>query len=300
MLPDRPINFVPKLPAEFDELICSLLMKDPARRPASAAALLDDLEHLRGKLERMGGRVCCPPETVDPTGTHAPLDLSADQLVLAENDSSRRRERPAPRRHRRGALLARRRPDSLRVLPAAAERRGALDPSQAARRERQSRRLGPCPRAVSGQARALAPPARMPANSKPCGSGWPIAANSSGRSSPARTSSRPARRSGFTAAGWPSRKTATSPRPKLLWTALAKAYSANPADRRWVALSDTGAGEMARYQSHEASDPRASVTVLVAIAKKMRAEGHAADAEAIVSALHSLYRDQPEIVELLK
>jgi hypothetical protein len=93
MLPDRPINFVPKLPVEVDELICNLMMKDPARRYASAAALLEDLEHVRGKLERKGDRVYLPPDIVDPTGQHAPLDLNATSPALAANDDGRRRER---------------------------------------------------------------------------------------------------------------------------------------------------------------------------------------------------------------
>lgn len=93
MLPDRPINFVPKLPVDVDELICSLMMKDPARRPASAAAVLDELERLRGKLERKGEKVFLPPETVDPTGLHAPLDLSKTPAQDAGNDGDRRKER---------------------------------------------------------------------------------------------------------------------------------------------------------------------------------------------------------------
>lgn len=91
MLPDRPINFVPKLPVEVDELICSLLMKDPARRPASAAALLDELERLRGRLERKGEKVFLPPDMIDPTGLHAPLETLPP--ATADNDTHRKSER---------------------------------------------------------------------------------------------------------------------------------------------------------------------------------------------------------------
>ncbi|CAN5258336.1 hypothetical protein BH11PLA2_BH11PLA2_11240 [soil metagenome] len=92
MLPDRPINFVPKLPLDVDELICNLMAKDPAKRPASAAALLDDLERLRGRLERKGDKIVLPPDLVDPTGVHAPLSMSGEIEPVAGNDASRRRD----------------------------------------------------------------------------------------------------------------------------------------------------------------------------------------------------------------
>jgi hypothetical protein len=62
VLPDRPIQFVPKLPPEFDELVCALLNKDPGRRPASAVAVLDELDQIRGKAERKGEKVTWPPD----------------------------------------------------------------------------------------------------------------------------------------------------------------------------------------------------------------------------------------------
>lgn len=62
VLPDRPIQFVPKLLPEFDDIVCRLLSKDPSRRPASAAAVFDELDQVRGKAERKGERVAWPPE----------------------------------------------------------------------------------------------------------------------------------------------------------------------------------------------------------------------------------------------
>lgn len=77
-LPERPANFVPKLPHEIDDFVCALLAKDPNRRPASAAAILEELDQIRGKLERKGAKVLPPPSADDPTGQHAPLaDLPA-------------------------------------------------------------------------------------------------------------------------------------------------------------------------------------------------------------------------------
>jgi serine/threonine protein kinase len=93
MLPDRPMSFVPSLPVEVDDLLCSLLAKDPAKRPAGAAVVLEELERLRGKLERRGHMLLTPPDIVDPTGQHAPLDLSQPKFDEAAFDDRRRRER---------------------------------------------------------------------------------------------------------------------------------------------------------------------------------------------------------------
>jgi len=60
VLPERPAQLVPELPHDLDALVCQLLEKDPARRPADGMVLLRQLERIRGKLERLhagtGGR----------------------------------------------------------------------------------------------------------------------------------------------------------------------------------------------------------------------------------------------------
>jgi len=90
-LPDRPGNFLPKLPAEIDELVCELMAKDPARRPASAPALLEEWDRIRGKLERKGEKVVFPPAPNDPTGTHAPLGDTPPAVSDREADPAERR-----------------------------------------------------------------------------------------------------------------------------------------------------------------------------------------------------------------
>jgi serine/threonine-protein kinase len=52
---DRPQKLVPDLPYEIDEVVCQLLEKDPARRPADARVLQRQLESIGRKLERKGG-----------------------------------------------------------------------------------------------------------------------------------------------------------------------------------------------------------------------------------------------------
>ena len=75
-LPERPGMLVPDLPVELDEFVCMLLSKDPARRPATAQAMLDELERLRGKLERKGESLPWPAKLKPDTAEMAALPPS--------------------------------------------------------------------------------------------------------------------------------------------------------------------------------------------------------------------------------
>lgn len=76
-LPERPRMLAPDVPLELDEFVCHLLAKDPTRRPATAGAVLDDLERIRGKLERQGEAVAFPaklkPDTAEAPALPASL-----------------------------------------------------------------------------------------------------------------------------------------------------------------------------------------------------------------------------------
>jgi len=78
MLPDRPAQFVGDLPGDLDDLICELLSKDPGRRPATAAAVLEALDQLRGKLERKGKKVSWPADPGDASGPMPALPDTGD------------------------------------------------------------------------------------------------------------------------------------------------------------------------------------------------------------------------------
>jgi len=86
VLPDRPVQFVPKLPLDLDELICDLLRKDPNRRPPSAPAVIEELDRIRGKAERKGERVAWPEAEGDGTGTMAALqaEVAADEAFAGK------------------------------------------------------------------------------------------------------------------------------------------------------------------------------------------------------------------------
>ncbi len=72
-LPERPAMLVNDLPMEVDGFICTLLDKNPARRPGTAAALLDELERIRGKLERKGESLTWPAKLTADTAEMASL-----------------------------------------------------------------------------------------------------------------------------------------------------------------------------------------------------------------------------------
>ena len=72
-LPERPAMLVPDLPPELDDFICGLLDKNPGRRPATAAAVLEELERIRGKLERKGERLDWPAKITPDTAEVAAL-----------------------------------------------------------------------------------------------------------------------------------------------------------------------------------------------------------------------------------
>ncbi len=100
-LPERPGMLVPDLPTELDEFICVLLSKDPTRRPASAQGLLDELERIRGKLERKGENLEWPAKLKPDTAEMAALPPSLGGFGPEET------ELDAPRPwHRRPFLVA--------------------------------------------------------------------------------------------------------------------------------------------------------------------------------------------------
>jgi serine/threonine-protein kinase len=57
---DRPGRLVLDVPPDFDEVICELMEKDPARRPGDASSLYRRLEAIRRKMERVAAKVEAP------------------------------------------------------------------------------------------------------------------------------------------------------------------------------------------------------------------------------------------------
>ena len=86
-LPERPANLVPDLPPELDDFICTLLDKNPMRRPSNAAAAIEELEHIRGKLERKGEQVAWPDKLTPDTAEMAALPASLGGMSEAEDSA---------------------------------------------------------------------------------------------------------------------------------------------------------------------------------------------------------------------
>lgn len=94
-LPERPANLVPDLPPELDEFICVLLDKNPSRRPGNAAAVIDELERIRGKLERKGEKLLWPGKlTPDTAEAPALMALPVTDAPEAEPESRPLLKRP--------------------------------------------------------------------------------------------------------------------------------------------------------------------------------------------------------------
>ncbi|HSQ54839.1 MAG TPA: serine/threonine-protein kinase, partial [Gemmata sp.] len=95
-LPERPAMLVPDLPPELDEFICELLDKNPGRRPASAAAVLEELERIRGKLERKGEKIDWPAKVTPDTAETAALPAALGGVEGEREDEAE--PRPLMRR----------------------------------------------------------------------------------------------------------------------------------------------------------------------------------------------------------
>jgi len=89
-LPERPALLVPEMPPDLDEFICVLLEKNPGRRPASAGALLEELERLRGKLERKGESIDWPAKITPDTAEMAALPAGLGGSEEADHEAERR------------------------------------------------------------------------------------------------------------------------------------------------------------------------------------------------------------------
>ena len=98
-LPERPAMLVRELPPELDEFICGLLDKNPTRRPKTAADVLEELERLRGKLERKGEAIEWPaklkPDTAEMTALPAALGGIAEDPEAVEPAGRPLLRRPA-------------------------------------------------------------------------------------------------------------------------------------------------------------------------------------------------------------
>ena len=294
-LPDRPANFVPKLPNELDEFVCSLLAKDPNRRPASAAAVLDELDQIRGKLERKGAKLLLPPSAEDPTGQHAPLGAVASNESAAdptERRAKRRqawifstlflivvgiilytffRPRPAPESlwNNVQALMASDNPEDWDTA-----RDDYLDPLTKWYPDWRREEVGDVRRFLLERKEL---------------------ARTFGHFEKAKYGSEAER---LYHRGLKLVQVADAGAARRTWESLVQLFAIFPDDRHWVELAKRGLEELANHPP-----PRTNSHVpleLIARARKLREDGHKLDADAMLNAVEELYRDRPDVLEAVR
>jgi hypothetical protein len=294
-LPDRPANFVPKLPNELDEFVCSLLAKDPNRRPASAAAILDELDQIRGKLERKGAKPLLPPSAEDPTGLHAPLGAAAVGETTAD---------PAERRaKRRQALVVgtlflvvvgilmftffrpRPSPESLwnDLQPLLASDNPAdwdtarddyLDALAKWHPDWRPTEVGEA-RQYLLERKELAKTFGLYDKAKYAGEAERLYHR-----------------------GLKLVQVADAGEARRTWDNLIRLFDGSATDAYWVRLARQGLAELAN-----SPPPRSNSNVpaeAIARARKLRESGHKADADAMLNAVEELYRDRPDVIEAVR
>jgi serine/threonine-protein kinase len=80
---DPPHKIVPDLPREFDEIVCRLMEKDPAKRPADGLVLLRQLESVQRKVEQRSGITDAPPLDAPTRADNLPPEELGDNPGLA-------------------------------------------------------------------------------------------------------------------------------------------------------------------------------------------------------------------------
>ena len=286
-LPDRPANVAPKLPPELDDLICSLLSKDPGRRPASAAAVLDQLTQARGKLERKGVAVAWPPEPGDGTGLEAALAADGGTLSGPATDPP-----PRPLMARPwvvgplfllvvaalGYGVFRPRPTADELYAAAVPLLASENPADWDRAEDEY--LDPLSRRFPDRYADEVKAARARTADR---KELTRAVAQGGRVKYASEAER-----GYQI-GLRLAQAGDVGGARRTWELVAGGFAGSPADARWVALANAGLAEL--NQHHE--QPRPGLAAAVGRAK-------AAGDTATLDALAHLYRDDPAAAEAIR
>ncbi len=294
MLPDRPAHFVSDLPADLDDFICELLAKDPARRPATAAALLESLDQLRGKLERKGKKVKWPPDPGDASG---PMPALPDADDASDSEPARLKppmSRPVVVVPVFLAFLA----IVLAVVfwprPSAEELYAGAEPLV------KSDNPEDWDKALDDYLDPLSTrypdwePKKIAAEKAHLRDRKELrkAVDQSGRAEYSSEAERHYHR---------GRKLAEAgdvAGARRTWADVVRGFDGIPADTRWVALARTGLDDLARKAPPKLERP--GLGEALAHARKLNADGQPAEAVATLDALADLYRDDPAALAMIR
>ena len=296
-LPERAGLLVPELPAEFDEVIRGLMDKNPARRPVSAAALLEDLDRLRGKIGRKGETLTVPRD---------PGTRESEALQDYTDDDAATGNEPGPSRRGRAARFAilltlflgvlggigyaflRTGPDAESLYASAQPLLASPNPEDWDRAwdeylEPLSRKY---PDSHAGEVAAARSRILDHREQRRVVAG---AVTLETRSEAERCYLRGLRlaQAGDTEA---ARKT---------WQALTIAFAGIETEKRWVDLARSGLGELEKQGRRAPSTDRRSLIAALALAKQAATAGKTTDAKAIYAALEELYRNDTDALALI-
>lgn len=296
MLPERPIHFVPDLPTDLDDLTCELLAKDPGRRPASAAAVLEALDHLRGKAERKGKRVTWP---VDPGDKSEPMPALVESSPPAESTSGRGRplmSRPSVVVPLFALVVAVILVLSFWPRPSAEELFRQAEPLLASEDPADwetawSQYLEPLherypDRYVEEVAAARQRIADRREQDRAVATGSRVRYQSEGERLYQR--------------GLKLVQAGEYAAADRVWAEMERLLTGLPAEDRWVRLARQGRARLVDPSAHPGVSDRGSLASILTGIAELRAAGKRAEADAKLAALTDLFRDDPEVLRQIQ
>ncbi len=294
VMPERPIHFVTDLPEEFDALVMKLLAKDPQVRPGSGTLLLAEAERVWATLEargKIGKRPALPPDD--------PLPLPANEEKSAKFKRIAAAESPARPLFRRPWIVI---PLFLLVLGGivAGFYFSESDPDELWARAQPLMRSDAPADWERAWTEYLEPLSRR----------FPDQHADEIKAFRARTEPAAELRKAL-AVGRVAKPSSEAERfyqdgvklcqagdfagARRNWERVATAFAGIDSESRWVELARQAIGRLPP-QEGALKRPESAATIRAAIdrAKGLRQEGKAAEAAAVLDALESLYRDDPD------
>jgi serine/threonine-protein kinase len=300
---DRPARLVPEVPADVDALVCELLEKDPAQRPADAGVLCRRLASVRRKLDRRS-----EPTVVQIRGTsegdqeESPGPGAGPVTLLG-----RLLRRELPWRHGPGKLRLERPIMLLALLLTAAGLIAwtfwPLSPETLYRRGAELMASSDPGDWETAWAKYLGP---LEEKHPDHGHQAEVAGFKRRLDDyrAGREAEREARRvkpmseaQWFYQRGLRLRQQGDEAGARQVWQALATAFDEVPSDKAWVNLAKERLAEEGGQTVERKLEP---VREAVRRARQLREEGKEREAKAILESLHELFKDDPGAQVILK